>query len=96
MKAQKLISNNQFDFYLRRIWGYSATQTTDAAYLIGGFSVSLENKGGESDEVVRFKDDVWEKIGNLNFNRIFHLSITIGKETLIIGGYTRGQNGVTR
>ena len=83
MKAKNLISHNQFDFHLRRIWGYSATQTTDAAYIIGGVSSSA---GGVSDEVVRFKDEIWEKIGNLNFNRIYHLSITIEKETLIIGG----------
>ena len=49
--------------------------------------------GGESDEVVRFKDEQWQKIGNMNYNRIYHLSITIGSETLIVGGYSREENG---
>ena len=90
MKPQSSFSNNQFGIYLRSIWGYSATQTTDAAYIIGGRARD-EIRGSKYDEVVRFKDELWQQIGNLKINRPINiLSITIESETLIIGEYSRG------
>ena len=64
---------------LRRISEYSTAHSTDAAYIIGGTSTP--------NLVAQFKDDQWHKLDDLKQGRYRHGSITIGGETMIIGGY---------
>jgi len=62
---------------------YSTTQTSDAVYIIGGLYTK--------NIVAEFKNDQWRRLDNLNQGRHAHGSITIGGETMIIGGYFNGQ-----
>ena len=63
----------------RGISRYSTTQTLDAVYIIGGAYTK--------DIVAEFKNDQWRRLADLNQGRYSHGSITIGGETMIIGGY---------
>ena len=64
---------------LRGIFYYSTTQTLDAVYIIGGrYTRNI---------VAEFKNDQWRRLADLNQGRYGHGSITIGGETMIIGGY---------
>ena len=65
----------------RRIAYYSTTHTTDAVYIIGG--VDSENV------IAEFKNDQWRQLDDLNTGRYRHGSISIGTETMIIGGASR-------
>jgi len=40
----------------------------------------------QSDIVAQFKNNQWSRLANLNQRRSGHGSITIGEETMIIGG----------
>ena len=74
--------NFNFETIFSRISHYSATQTSDAVYIIGGRYTK--------DIVAEFKDDrwrdPWRRLNNLNQGRYAHGSITIGGQTMIIGG----------
>ena len=59
---------------------YSTTQTADAAYIIGG--------GNTKNVIAEFKNDQWTQLDDLNTGRYYHGSITIGTQTMIIGGYS--------
>ena len=76
---------NRFNFNFKTVFSgisyYSATQTSDAVYIIGGRYTW--------DIVAEFKNDQWRRLANLNQGRYAHGSITIGGETLIIGGLSR-------
>ena len=50
----------------------------DAVYIIGG--------RWTQDIVAEFKNDQWHRLANLNQGRYGHGSITIGGQTMIIGG----------
>ena len=63
----------------RQIYYYSTTQTLDAVYVIGGYIAK--------NSVAEFKDDQWRRLANLNVGRHAHGSITLGGQTMIIGGY---------
>ena len=66
-----------------RIFCYSTASTETAAYFIGG-----EDVGGQYfSTIAEFKDDEWRKIGDLAKARSSPSSITIGDETVILGGY---------
>jgi len=62
---------------------YSTTQTLDAVYIIGG--VYTKNI------VAQFKNDQWRRLADLNQGRFGHNSITIGGQTMTIGGYFNGR-----
>ena len=62
------------------IFGYSTASTDDAAYIIGGHDVY--------DTIAEFRNDQWRKLGSLSKGRFYHGSITVGQETMIVGGYT--------
>ena len=64
---------------LREISFYSTAQTLDAVYIIGGWYTR--------NIVAEFKNDQWRRLADLNQGRSHHGSITIGGETMIIGGY---------
>ena len=63
---------------LRFIAKYSATNTPDAAYIIGGYYT--ENL------VAEFRNDQWAQLDDLNKGRAGHGSITVGARTMIVGG----------
>ena len=60
---------------------YSTTHTPEAVYIIGGrYTTNI---------VAKYKDNNWSKLtNNLNKGREGHNSITIGTQTMIIGGVT--------
>ena len=57
---------------------YSTASTTDAAYIIGGYETR--------SIVAEFKDNRWRQLDNLNKGRDLHGSLSIGDQTIIIGG----------
>ena len=66
-----------------RIFCYSTASTETAAYFIGG-----EDVGGHYfSTIAEFKDDEWRKVGDLAKARSSPSSISIGDETVILGGY---------
>ena len=65
--------------YFSSISRYSTASTSDAAYIIGGYST----KG----IVAEFKDNQWRQLDNLNRPRMFHASLSVGDQTIIVGGY---------
>ena len=71
--------NNIVTIYISSIRYYSTASTSDAAYIIGGYST----KG----IVAEFKDNQWRQLDNLNKGRSFHGSLSVGDQTIIIGGY---------
>ena len=74
MELTDLICKTNF----RRISLYSTAQTLDAVYIIGGrYTKNI---------VAEFKDDQWRRLEDLNQGREGHGSITIGGQTMIIGG----------
>ena len=65
-------------FNLSRISYYSTASTSDAAYIIGGAYTKRV--------VAEFKDDQWRQLDNLNKGRQYHGSLSVGDQTIIIGG----------
>ena len=65
-------------FNLSRISYYSTASTSDAAYIIGGYDTQ--------NVVAEFKDNQWRQLDNLNKGRDYHGSLSIGDQTIIIGG----------
>ena len=61
------------------IYAYSVAETTSAAYIIGGYNTE--------EVVAQFKDFQWRRLADLNKGRTEHGSISIGHQTMIIGGY---------
>ena len=62
------------------IFAYSTASTDDAAYIIGGSDVY--------NTIAEFRNNQWRNLGSLTKGRYLHGSITIGQETMIIGGYS--------
>ena len=60
-----------------RISEYSTAQSPAAAYIIGGYTRNL---------VAEFKNDQWTQLDDLNKGRQGHGSITVGAQTMIVGG----------
>jgi len=69
-------------YNFRRIVLYSVASTAEAAFLIGGWG------GSPLDIIAKFEDNKWSRYGNLQQARIGHQSITIGTQTIVIGGET--------
>ena len=71
------------NYLFSRMCRYSATQTSDAAYIIGGqYSRNV---------IAEFKNDKWRRLDDLNTARYLHGSITLGSQTMIIGGHTSSE-----
>ena len=64
---------------------YSTASTEDSVYIIGGWQDSSSSR-----TIAQFKDNEWVKIGDLNQGRRGHGSITVGLQTIIIGGKMSG------
>ena len=71
----KFLHKNHF---FSRIAEYSTAHSPDAAYIIGGISVG--------NLVAEFKNGEWRQLDNLNKARDRHASITVGSQTMIVGG----------
>ena len=57
---------------------YSTASTSYAAYIIGGYYTKRV--------VAEFKDNQWRQLNNLNKGRYMHGSLSVGDQTIIIGG----------
>ena len=64
----------------RRINRYSTTSTSEAAYIIGGYYTK--------EIIAEFKNEAWSQLGILKQGRHAHASISLGDETMIIGGFS--------
>ena len=62
---------------------YSTASTSEAAYIIGGQY--------SKDVIAEFKNDAWQQLATLTKGRYRHNSISLGDETMIIGGYSDGR-----
>ena len=61
---------------------YSTASTSDAAYIFGGYDTEYL--------VAEFRDDrvhQWTRLVDLNKRRYAHGSITVGTQTMIVGGH---------
>ena len=66
---------------LFRIFGYSTVSTFDSVFIIGGFH------WWASSSIVKFtEDEVWEHVGNLQYDRHGHNSVLFGSLIFVIGG----------
>ena len=61
-----------------RISEYSTAHSQDAAYIIGGWYTQ--------NLVAEFRNDQWAQLDDLNKGRSYHGSITVGAQTMIVGG----------
>ena len=73
---------------LRQIYLYSTAATDEAAYIIGGIN-SSNQESHTSPTIAEFKNDRWQNVGDLIQGRHRHGSISIGQQTMILGGYSR-------
>ena len=90
-----IVSNNYLRFVqyhsiylnitLRKICWYSTAATDEAAYIIGGFQNS-----NYSPTIAEFKNDRWRKLGDLTHGRQVHGSISVGQQTMVVGGNCAG------
>ena len=71
------------DYLFSYIYYYSATQTSDVAYIIGG--------SNSQNVIAEFKNDKWRRLDDLNTARYLHGSITLGSQTMIIGGHASSE-----
>ena len=65
-----------------QVLSYSTAATADTAYIIGGYQGS-----SYSTTIAQFKNNQWSKAGDLTQGREYHGSISVGTETMVIGGY---------
>ena len=71
---------------LSQIYAYSTASTSEAAYIIGGFTDDIGDY--ISDIIAQFKNDAWSQFGTLAKGRAGHGSISFGNEFMVIGGYS--------
>ena len=78
----------KLDFQFRPIFSeishYSTAQTSNAVFIIGGWSSHEKSL----NIVAEFKENVWRRLADLRQERWHHGSITVGVQTMIIGGYS--------
>ena len=65
----------------RRIYYYSTAATDEAAYIIGGYDNS-----NRLATIAEFKNGQWRRLGDLTQARALHGSISVGQQTMIVGG----------
>ena len=70
-----------------RIEYYSTAATSDAAYIIGGRYTQ--------DIIAEFRNNQWRQVGSLKKGRYGHGSISLGDQTMIIGGYASSGDAET-
>ena len=63
---------------LSRVSEYSTASSPDSAYIIGGkYTRNL---------VAEFRNDQWAQLEDLIEGRYWHGSITVGTQTMVVGG----------
>ena len=72
----------KFNLTLRYVSYYSTASTSEAAYIIGG----EYTKDVKADIIAEFKNNAWRQLGTLTKGRYGHASISLGDETMVIGG----------
>ena len=72
---------------LSLFFGYSTASTDDAAYIIGGENGG-DGRPGDQKTIAEFRNNQWRNLGSLTTGRRYHGSITNGRDTMIIGGYS--------
>ena len=79
----KLVEDISEKNNFRSIEFYSTAHTSEAVFIIGGYYTK--------DIIAEFKDNEWRRLEKfLNQGRYGHGSVTIGGQTMIIGGWTNG------
>jgi len=73
-------SGPDYPFTSNKISLYSTASTSEAAYIIGGYYTE--------EIIAEFKNNSWRQLGTLTKGRDSHGSISLGDETMVIGGYT--------
>merc|ERR1712176_417329 len=73
-----------FPFGSNRISGYSTANSPDTAYIIGGIYTK--------NLVAEFRNDQWALLDDLNTGRYLHGFITVGTQTMIVGGPPTHEN----
>ena len=71
--------NRFYEIVFRQVIAYSTASTSEAAYIIGGQNTKAI--------IAEFKNDGWRQFGTLKQGRHYHGSITLGDETMVVGGY---------
>ena len=66
-----------------KIYQYSTAQSPDSAYIIGGSSTQYI--------IAEYKNEEWRRLPDLKKQRFLHGSITVGIETVVIGGYSSSE-----
>ena len=66
--------------YSRKINRYSTTSTSQAAYIIGGYHTK--------EIIAEYNNDAFSQLGALKKGHHAHVSISLGDETMIIGGFS--------
>ena len=65
-----------------KIYAYSTASTDDAAFMIGGWATITVGT------IAEFRNNQWRSLGSLTKGRDYHGSITIGQDTMIVGGFS--------
>ena len=66
-----------------KIYQYSTAQSPDSAYIIGGSSTQYI--------IAKYKNGEWSRLPDLKKQRFLHGSVTVGIETVVIGGYSSSE-----
>merc|ERR1712113_565853 len=68
------------------IYAYSTASTESAAYIIGGYDRGIITRYKSVSIIAEYKNNGWRKFGDLARTRYYHSSITLGEETVVLGG----------
>ena len=69
----------------RKICVYSTAATDEAAYIIGGYDSSYRLA-----TIAEFKNGQWRRLSDLTQARAIHGSISVGQQTMVVGGQCSG------
>ena len=63
---------------------YAIASTESAVFIVGGGGGNILFP--QDEKVVKYEDDIWSVVGDLQHGRYAHSSITFRSETMILGG----------
>ena len=63
---------------------YATASTESAVFIIGGGGGNILFP--QDEKIVKYEDDIWSVVGELQHGRYAHSSITFRSETMILGG----------
>lgn len=70
------------------IYGYTTSHTPEAVYILGGIKGAYAHD--YTSAVSKFQNNIWSELQPLSYARGRFGSITIGGQTLILGGIIPG------